>query len=291
MTLVSEQIVKQLSKQYNFRPSRSSGQNFLVSDDILKAIVVAANLSNDDMVLEIGAGFGTLTVELLKSVRKVVSIELDKRLLLALEKLAEHHANLELIAGDVFQKLDEIAQNFEDLRYKLVSNLPYNITSRVLRNFLENQPRPSEMTLLIQKEVAARVVAQPGKMSLLSVAVQFYGAPSISIQVSRNNFWPEPNVDSAVLKIKDIGKDINGYQQLLDGLSIKTFFQVVKVGFSSRRKQIHNNLSSGFNKSKDEAKKILIKSGIKSSLRPQDLTIEQWIKIAQNVKERGNIDI
>jgi len=285
MTLASEQIVRQLSKRYNFRPSRSSGQNFLVSHEILKTIVDAANINKDDVVLEIGAGFGTLTIELLNLAKRVVAVELDKRLLTALYKLAEHHPNLALIAGDVFQKLDEIDKQVEDLRYKLISNLPYNITSRILRNFLENQPRPSEMILLVQKEVAARVIAKPGKMSLLSVAVQFFGTPSIIIQVPKNNFWPEPDVDSAVLKITDIGKDKNGYQELLGGISIERFFHVVRVGFSSKRKQIHNNLSSGFNKSKNEIEKILNKSDVTFSLRPQDLTIENWIKIAQNVSE------
>ena len=286
MTLASEQIVKQLSKQYNFRPSRASGQNFLVSDDVLRAIVDAANLHKDDVVLEIGAGFGTLTVELLKLAKKVIAVELDKRLLKALNKLALHHPNLELVAGDIWQNLGEIAKHVVDLQYKLVSNLPYNITSRILRNFLESQPRPREMVLLVQKEVAARVIAKPGKMSLLSVAVQFYGTPSIVVQVPRNNFWPEPDVDSAVLKITDMGEDKKGYQKLLGTLSVNAFFQVVKVGFSSRRKQIHNNLSAGFNKSKSAIEKILIKSGVILTLRPQDLTIEQWIKIAQNVNAK-----
>ncbi|MCH7492433.1 ribosomal RNA small subunit methyltransferase A [Patescibacteria group bacterium] len=286
MTLASEQIVKQLSKQYNFRPSRASGQNFLVSDDVLRAIVDAANLHKDDVVLEIGAGFGTLTVELLKLAKKVIAVELDKRLLKALNKLALHHPNLELVAGDIWQNLGEIAKHVVDLQYKLVSNLPYNITSRILRNFLESQPRPREMVLLVQKEVAARVIAKPGKMSLLSVAVQFYGTPSIVVQVPRNNFWPEPDVDSAVLKITDMGEDKKGYQKLLGTLSVNAFFQVVKVGFSSRRKQIHNNLSAGFNKSKPAIEKILIKSGVILTLRPQDLTIEQWIKIAQNVNAK-----
>lgn len=286
MTLASEQIVRQLSKQYNFRPSRSSGQNFLVSDDVLRAIVDAANLHKDDVVLEIGAGFGTLTVELLKLAKKVIAVELDKRLLKALNKLALHHPNLELVAGDIWQNLGEIAKHVVDLQYKLVSNLPYNITSRILRNFLESQPRPREMVLLVQKEVAARVIAKPGKMSLLSVAVQFYGTPSIVVQVPRNNFWPEPDVDSAVLKITDMGEDKKGYQKLLGTLSVNAFFQVVKVGFSSRRKQIHNNLSAGFNKSKPAIEKILIKSGVILTLRPQDLTIEQWIKIAQNVNAK-----
>ena len=286
MTLASEQIVRQLSKQYNFRPSRASGQNFLVSDDVLRAIVDAANLHKDDVVLEIGAGFGTLTVELLKLAKKVIAVELDKRLLKALNKLALHHPNLELVAGDIWQNLGEIAKHVVDLQYKLVSNLPYNITSRILRNFLESQPRPREMVLLVQKEVAARVIAKPGKMSLLSVAVQFYGTPSIVVQVPRNNFWPEPDVDSAVLKITDMGEDKKGYQKLLGTLSVNAFFQVVKVGFSSRRKQIHNNLSAGFNKSKSAIEKILIKSGVILTLRPQDLTIEQWIKIAQNVNAK-----
>lgn len=296
MNLASLKTIKFLCQKYKFWPSRKSGQNFLVSEKVLHSIVQSAQLKEDDVVLEIGAGFGTLTAELLKTAQKVVAVELDKRLVKALKKLALLNKNLKVVEGDIFKQWPVVSRQLTDLSYKLVANLPYNITSLVLRNFLEQKPRPKEMTVLVQKEVAERVVAKPGQMSLLAVAVQFYGQPEIMKIVSKDNFWPRPEVDSAVLKIQGIsglthhslrqgeaGGDNKGYQWLLGDVDIKKFFSVVKTGFSAKRKQLHNNLAAGWRISNKKAKEILSQSGINPTCRAQDLSIENWAKIAQNI--------
>lgn len=289
MNLASRKTVQFLCKKYGFWPSRSSGQNFLISEKALHAIVESAHLVKEDAVLEIGGGFGTLTTELIKRASTVVTVELDKRLIKALKKLASVNKNLSVIAGDIFQQWPHVAGQLSDLQYKLVANLPYNITSLVLRNFLEQRPRPSEMVLLVQKEVAARVVARPGQMSLLSVAVQFYGVPEIVRTVSREDFWPAPAVDSAILKIQGISRDIKGYQGALGGMSTKKFFSLVKIGFSAKRKQLHNNVSAGLHIDSGQAKAMLSEAGLNPASRAQDLAIEDWVKIAHNVGDAGEV--
>jgi 16S rRNA (adenine1518-N6/adenine1519-N6)-dimethyltransferase len=291
MLLASKETIKFLCKKYKFQPSRSSGQNFLVSENILNNIVHTAQLQGNDTVLEIGAGFGTLTVELLKGGSKVIAVELDKRLVVPLKKLAKVNKNLLVVEGDIFKQWPAISPKLKDLCYKIVANLPYNITSLVLRNFLEQKPRPKEMILLVQKEVAERVVARPGKMSRLSVAVQFYGQPEIIGVVPAQDFWPMPEVDSAILKIDGIGEDIDGYQGLLGSVDKKKFFNFINLGYSAKRKQLHNNLASGFRLDNGLVQEIFKNIGINPHARAQDLAIEDWIKIVQNIEEGARITI
>jgi 16S rRNA (adenine1518-N6/adenine1519-N6)-dimethyltransferase len=140
------------------------------------------------------------------------------------------------------------------------------------------------MVILVQKEVAQRVIAPPGEMSLLSVAVQFFGSPEIVRVVPRDNFWPEPEVDSAILKIQGIARDSKGYQGALGDISVKKFFSTVKIGFSAKRKQLHNNLSAGFRVDDAQIQAMLQQLGINPASRAQDLTMENWIKIARNIQ-------
>ncbi|MBU0597447.1 ribosomal RNA small subunit methyltransferase A [Patescibacteria group bacterium] len=283
MQLTSQQTIKFLCNKYSFWPTRQSGQNFLVSEPDLKSIISSASISPQDTVLEIGAGFGTLTVELAKHASQVIAVELDKRLAMAMRKLSKTHNNLKVIEGDIFQKLPVVSGYLDDLQYKIVSNLPYNITSLVLRNFLENKPRPSEMVVLVQKEVADRIVAQPGKMSLLSIAIQFYAKPEIIRLIPRENFWPTPKVNTALLKISGIGGDPNNFLNQLGNEHVKKFFRIVKFGFSAKRKQLHNNLSAGLDEKQEKIKEILEKCGINPQIRAQDLSIFDWIDITHSV--------
>lgn len=283
MDLATKASVEWLCKKYKFWPQRTSGQNFLISRKVLSDIITAAQLQSNDTVLEIGAGFGTLTVELLKVAEKVIAVEMDKRLAVPLKKLAAVNKNLALIRGDIFKEWPAASSLLKDLQYKLVANLPYNITSLVLRNFLENKPRPRAMVLMVQKEVAERVVAKPGRMSLLAVAVQFFGQPEIIRIVSSENFWPSPDVDSAILRINGIGLDVNGYQKLLVDTSGEIFFKVVRVGFSAKRKQLHNNLAVGLGMDSIDIQRLLEKISINPRSRAQDLAINDWIKITQNI--------
>jgi len=284
MDLTSVKSIKFLCKQYGLRPSPRSGQNFLVSKESLEKIIDAAQLQKEDTVLEIGAGFGTLTLALLPKVKTVYSAEKDHRMITALNKLAVVSPSLRLIKGDILHERDYLIKNLEDLKYKLVANLPYNITSKVLRDFTEQKPRPKEMILLVQKEVAERIVSKPGEMSVLSVAVQFFGKPITVALVPRDHFWPKPAVDSVILKITDIGKDPCGYKKMLGKIKVKEFFGLIKIGFSAKRKQLHNNISAGFRIRDDLAHKILEKSGLDPSIRAQELSIEQWVKLANNIE-------
>lgn len=279
-------------------------------------IIQAANLNSHDLVLEIGAGFGTLTFALAPRVRKVIACELDKRLIKALRDLlivqnVEPHGltaveslrnkvpwgetphrpaecgtgagvqNVEIVQGDIFKQWPAVSSQLSDGQYKLVSNLPYNITSLVLRNFLEKKPRPKDMTLLVQKEVAERVVAKPGDMSTLSVACQFFGQPEIVGYVSRENFWPKPEVDSAILRLRGILGDNRGYKGLLGDFGTKKFFSLVKIGFSARRKQLQNNLAAGLRMNNKKIKQCLKDLGFDSKVRAQDLSINNWIELAK----------
>jgi 16S rRNA (adenine1518-N6/adenine1519-N6)-dimethyltransferase len=183
---------------------------------------------------------------------------------------------------------------FQNYGYKIVANLPYQITSAVFRKFLENEPRPSEMTVMVQKEVAERICGGPGEMSLLSVSVQFFGKPEIVKVAPRRVFWPEPEVDSAILKISQIKNKSEANLKRIRSLfvvnslsdsrvALKEFFRVVKIGFSARRKQLHNNLSGGLHLSDEKIKEVLIRLGFDPKIRAQDLSVEDWMKLANQL--------
>lgn len=282
MDLTSLDTIKYLAKTNGFHPVKSSGQNFLVSEKVLSQIIKTAGLKKTDQVMEIGPGFGTLTVRLLDTGAKVSSFEIDKKLIRYLKRYEGLYPNFKLYDSNVLDGWPIINKEFKDLDYKLVSNLPYNITSIVLRNFTENIPRPSEMVLMVQKEVAERVISKPGQMSILAVAVQFYGSPEKIIDVPPESFWPQPEVNSSILRITEIGQDINGFQKKLLPYKTEDFFRTVKIGFAARRKQLHNNLANGFNVSSKKTTNILNKIGIKPTIRAQDLKIEDWINITRH---------
>lgn len=279
--------VKFICQAYGIWPQRSKGQNFLISRKVLDKIVKAADLSKNDTVLEVGPGLGILTEALIKRVKRVISVELDKKLFAFLQVKFKEVKNLELINEDIL-KFQVSSSKFQD--YKVVANLPYNITSNFLRKFLSNEPKPSSMVLLIQKEVAERICAQLGKMSLLSVSVQLYGQPAIIQIVGRQNFWPQPEVDSAILKISAI-KSQQEITQWLGQISEKEFWQIVKVGFSAKRKQLANNLAAGLKIASQEAKKILKKVNLDPQIRAQNLTPTDWLKLAKSLKNYPNKDI
>ncbi|HEB01409.1 MAG TPA: ribosomal RNA small subunit methyltransferase A [Candidatus Portnoybacteria bacterium] len=272
MNLTSKSTIRHLLKKYNLRPSKYLGQYFLIDQKRLQQIIEAANLSQADLVIEIGPGLGVLTQELAKRVKKVVAIEKDLQMVKVLEEIFKDFKNIEIIKQDILKASDFLPR----IPYKVVANLPYYLTSPVIRMFLELKHRPSQMVLLVQKEVAQRICAKPGQMSLLSVAVQFYGKPAIVNFISKKSFWPRPGVDSAILKIKTVKKL---------PLSVKPefFFRVVKAGFSAKRKQLINSLSAGLHLSKDKTKEILKKARIDSKRRAESLSLKEWQKIVNNL--------
>ncbi|MBU2564102.1 ribosomal RNA small subunit methyltransferase A, partial [Patescibacteria group bacterium] len=211
-------------KKYNIRPSKKLAQNFLTDKNILEKIVEAADLNINDIVLEIGPGLGVLTNELSKRCKKIIAVEKDEKMLEVLKD--RNYPNIELINKDILKTTIQLPE-----KYKLIANLPYYITSPIIRMFLEKD-QPELMVLMIQKEVAQRICAK-NKLSVLSVSVQFYADAKIIKYVSRNCFYPVPKVDSAIIKI--IPKQI-------PNIDVKKFFQLVKMGFSSKRKKLKNNL-------------------------------------------------
>lgn len=271
MDLTSKKFIKNLLKKHGVYPSKTLGQNFLISKGILEKILDAANLKSKDVVLEIGPGIGTLTKELAKKAKQVIAIEKDSKMIKILKETLRDLKNIELIQEDIL-KYDFKSQ----VPYKIVANLPYYITSPVLRKFLEIGSKPKEMILMVQKEVAQRIVASPPNMSILAISVQFFAKPEIISFVSKNCFWPQPKVDSAILKISQISMD-------LPPIDTDLFFKIVRAGFAQPRKQLVNSLSNELKLEKEKVRNWLKENEIKPERRPETLSIKDWIKLTKNI--------
>jgi len=264
--------IKNLLRKYDIRPSKRLGQNFLVDKNVLEKIIEAANISLDDIILEIGPGLGILTLELAKFAKKVIAIEKDRALCQILKIILKDYKNIEIIHADILKIASPQLKN-----YKIVANLPYYITSPVIRKFLEAECKPEIMILMVQKEVAQRICAKPPHMNLLAVAVQFYagpaspaGGPKIISYVSKNSFWPKPKVDSAIIRIVPA--------QTNEKINREQFFKIVKAGFSSKRKMLKNNLKIDGS--------VLTKSGLDPKIRAENLSIENWIKLYEEIYKK-----
>jgi 16S rRNA (adenine1518-N6/adenine1519-N6)-dimethyltransferase len=262
---------KQICKDNNIKPARSRGQNFLISEDIYDFIVDSANLSLNDYVLEVGPGLGFLTEKIAKKVKKLTAVELDDKIVEVLRNRLEKEGinNVELINENVLD-----INPCES--YKIIANLPYNITSVFLRKFLSTNAKPKEMTLMLQKEVAERIVAKPGKMSLLAISVQFYAEAKILKYVPKIDFWPVPEVDSALIRIKPHPSPLLKKER---EISEKSFFRLVKFGFSAKRKMLKNNLMSGYHENEEKILKILKNCGFNLKIRAQELSLNDWFKL------------
>ena len=262
---------KEILKKYRIFPSKRLGQSFLIDKKVLKKIVEVADLSKNDSVLEVGPGIGNLTIELAKKVKKVIAVEKDERMVEILkERLEEERIkNVEIVNEDILKFLPSFKLRRS---YKVVANIPYYLTSRLIRNLLEAKRRPRLIVLMIQKEVAQRICAKPPKMNLLAVSVQFYSKPEIISFVSKNCFWPRPKVDSAIIKISNIKKQKATKDE-------KLFFKIVKAGFSHPRKQLINNPSKGLKKNKKIVEEWLLNCGISPDKRAENLSIEEWKRL------------
>lgn len=277
MDLTDIGTVRRILQEYQTFAQKRLGQHFLISADVLDSIIAAAKLTPKDEVLEIGPGFGTLTRALAKTAHRVVAVEKDAIMIKACQGINADLTNIQIIEGNALALSEQFFQQyFPKTSYKLVANLPYYLTSAIIRFFLNGSYRPDMMVLMVQKEVAERIIATPPNANLLSVAVQFYGAPEIITIVPRQNFWPMPKVDSAVIRITPHKKP---YANIEDN----KFFRLVKAGFGERRKQIHNSLTGGLRLVPSIIEKILIKSGIEPTRRAQTLTLKEWIKLYKNL--------
>jgi 16S rRNA (adenine1518-N6/adenine1519-N6)-dimethyltransferase len=269
MRITDPHQLKNYLRARNLRPKDYLGQNFLIDETVLSEIVKHADLKSSDTVLEVGPGLGVLTGELVSRVKEVWAIEKDPNLVAVLKKEFVGEKNLKIVNEDILRF--HVARNILS-NYKVVANIPYYLTSKLLQYFLEQDKPPTLMILMIQKEVGERVVATAGDLSILGISVQVYADVDIVASVSRNSFWPVPEVDSVVLKIEPKNK----YPEIKDR---KLFFRIIKIAFAGKRKQIQNSLAHGLKLSKEEISEFLAKSEIEPSARPQDLSINQWIKL------------
>jgi 16S rRNA (adenine1518-N6/adenine1519-N6)-dimethyltransferase len=264
------------------KPKKSLGQNFLKDAAVLQRIIKSANLATEDTVIEIGPGRGALTQLLSQKCKKVIAIELDDRLIPILTEKFKNNNKIEIIHDDILKlNLPELVkgQMLNVKGYKVVANLPYYITSPIIRLFLETEYPPEEMILMVQKEVAERICAKAGEMSILAVSVQYYAQPEYLFTVPKTAFQPVPKVESAVIKIaRDKRQETRNKQEAKD------FFKIVRAGFSAKRKTLINNLSNSLQFDKKETEEKLIKLGFSKNTRAQELGVEDWKKLIKNVK-------
>ncbi len=280
-------------RRSGLRARKGLGQHFLIDEEVLRLIVDTARLTPADVVLEVGPGLGVLTRELVRRAGWVVAIELDDKLANLLKKQLAGFNNITIINDDILKidpqaLLQELKVKFTipagtPFGYKVVANLPYYITSPVLRHFLEASCKPETMIVMVQKEVAEQIVARPGRMSLLSIGVQLYGEPTIVAYVPAQSFYPQPEVDSAILKVVV-------YPQPAVAIPDKeSFFAVVRAGFSAARKQLANSLAQGSGLSKEEVLPLLEKANILPQRRAETLTLEEWARLWRVFTQSGGV--
>ncbi len=264
-----------LLRRYHLRAHKGLGQNFLQDPLALEEIVKAAEIQQTDTVLEIGPGLGSLTRYLAASAKEVVAVELDQKLLPPLNAILSSYQNVGLIHGDIL-KLSP-TELIAEKDYIVVANIPYYITSAVIRHLLEADVTPRRIVLTIQKEVAQRICAQPGDLSLLALSVQVYGKPRIATHIPAEAFFPAPKVDSAVLVV-DIYPTPLIQEELLD-----TFFRLVKAGFSQKRKTLRNSLSAGLHIPPSDSAELLTSAGIDPQRRAETLSIQEWGNLSEKL--------
>ena len=280
--LTSPRTIKYIMEKYGFRFSKSLGQNFIIDSNVLDRILEGSELSEEDYILEIGPGIGVMTQVLCESCAKVVSIEIDSALIPVLEETVGEFDNLKVIHNDVL-KVDLKAlfeAEFKERRPKLIANLPYYVTTPIIMKFLEERIPVTDLIVMIQKEVADRMMARPStkQYGALSVAVQYFTEPSIVTKVSKGSFMPMPNVDSSVIRLK---VRENPPVVLSDE---EIFFKTIKDAFGKRRKTLLNALSSGvLGLNKDQVRIVLAASGLEENLRGEALDINQFARLANEI--------
>jgi 16S rRNA (adenine1518-N6/adenine1519-N6)-dimethyltransferase len=272
--------VPSLLRRYNLRPDKKLGQNFLIDPNALQQVVDSAGVGPDDTVLEVGPGLGGLTRLLSQRARKVIAVELDSRLIPALEEILGPFPNVELVHADIlaFDPLHIFRESNPPQpakeTYKVVANIPYYITSALIRHLIEAPIRPSCLVLTIQKEVAERITAQPDDMNLLALSVQVYGNPQITARIPASAFYPSPEVESAVIRI-DIYRQPVFAPQVLE-----SFFRLAKAGFSQKRKTLRNALSGGLGVPAQKVSDWLVSNGIDPNRRAETLSLKEWGELA-----------
>ena len=259
-------------RRFGLKARKRLGQHFLIDPGVLQLITSAAEITPDDTVIEVGPGLGILTKELASLAGRVVAIELDDKLAATLKETLSPLRNVTIISDNVLN-IDPATLTSEPKKYKVVANLPYYITSTILRHFLETAAKPERMIVMVQKEVAEIIAAEPGQRSLLSIGVQFYGEPRIISHVPAQSFYPPPEVDSAILRID------KHPQPMVPMADERSFFELVRAGFVTSRKQLVNSLARGLGLPRAEALSLLEKAGITPQRRAETLTLEEWVRL------------
>jgi 16S rRNA (adenine1518-N6/adenine1519-N6)-dimethyltransferase len=271
---------KLLLEQHDLQPKKSLGQNFLHDPHVLEKIVSVAEVGPDDRVLEIGPGTGLLTAHLADIASEVIAVELDTRLKPILDAQFAGRPNIRVIWDDILNVDPESL--FEGRDYIVVANVPYYITSAILKHLLERDHKPRRIILTVQLEVAERVAAKPNDMSLLAVSVQFFGKPHMAGKLNPAVFWPRPDVESALLRI-DVFP-----QPPVEVPDVKTFFRVVRAGFGQKRKQLKNSLGSGLALDAGQLTAVSAASGVDLTRRAETLTLEEWAALTRAYVAAGS---
>lgn len=282
MSLTSPKTIAELLEKYQIKPNKTLGQNFLIDKNILDKIINTADLKKDDIVLEVGPGIGTLTQELAKKAGKVIAVEKDAKMVEILRETLSEYKNVKIENCDILKFIENWKLKIKN--YKVIANIPYYLTSHLIRIFLEAKNPPTEIVLLIQKEVAKRIVAKPPNMSLLSVSVQYYAEPKIISYVSKNCFLPPPKVDSAIIKLSQIHAN-------LPQIDTNLFFKIAKAGFSQPRKQLANNFARNLKLSKEEVASWLSKNNIKPAQRAETLCVQDWERLTKSFPQQQDVDL
>ncbi len=260
--------VPSLLRQYGLHPKKSLGQNFLLDETALNQVIAAAEVTSQDVVLEIGAGLGSLTSHLAITAHSVVAVELDSSLIPALTQVVGQYSNVRVVQGDILA-LDPAGLVSQE-SYLVVANIPYYITSALIRHLLESDPPPTRLVLTVQEQVAERICAVPGDMSLLALSVQVYGQPSIAYRIPAGAFYPPPNVNSAVLRITLFPSP------LIPPAHLDLFFQLIRAGFSQKRKTLRNALSGGLRLPPSSVETLLKDTHIDPMRRAETLSLPEW---------------
>lgn len=259
--------LKNILKTYGIRPDKGLGQHFLHDETVIADMLAVAKVSQTDTVLEVGPGLGILTSALVQRAREVVVYELDPTLAALIE--SQGLPNLQVEKGDA---LSLPLPPRGTLPYKVVANIPYSITGALIRRLITSPSAPTSLTLLVQKEVAERMCATPGQMSVLSVAVQLHGVPQIARIVPPESFYPAPKVDSAVVHVDLV-------ESLTLDVDEKRFMRLVKFGFAQKRKQLKNTLAAGLHVTPAEIEQVLLQIGLSATVRAQELSMEDWKRV------------
>ncbi|AKG54253.1 dimethyladenosine transferase [Dehalogenimonas sp. WBC-2] len=267
-----------LLERFGVSARKGLGQNFLIDRGVLDKIMAAANIGSDDTVVEVGPGLGILTKALAERAGKVIAVEIDRDLVALLRQTLAETPAVEIVSGDIMEESPSSLAG-DAPYYKVVANLPYYITSAVLRHFLEAQRQPRTLTVMVQKEVARQITAKPPEMSLLSISVQLFGKPKVVSYIPAGAFHPPPKVASAILQIEVLP------ERRLSSEDEKQFFKLARAGFGTRRKQLANALSGGLDLEKMIIIELLQKSGIDPARRAETLTIEDWLRLLASWKE------